>query len=68
MKNDVNVPSKRNMHKKNLLASRGSLTKRAGLGKDPYPYQNVTDPEHCQLAFCVASIQNSVKFVEKFSK
>jgi hypothetical protein len=60
--NDVNVPSKRNKHKKLfLLASWRSLTKRAGSGSasrsvsqkyrpedpDPDPYQNVTDPEHC---------------------
>jgi hypothetical protein len=60
LKNDVNVPSKRNKQKhffkiSFLLESWKSMTKIAGSGSisqrhgsaDPDPHQNVMDPQHC---------------------
>jgi hypothetical protein len=58
LKTDVNVPTVRNMNKKQTLFFVGILKANAKKrriwirnlvygSKDTDPYQNVTDPEHC---------------------
>jgi hypothetical protein len=59
-----------------VLVSWNSLTKRAGSGsvnqmyesKDPDPYQNVTDPEHCRFTIDIYFIHAGEKVPKGFEQ